>query len=76
MGNRQRILVGSALALAVSGIVAGAAVSAFANGPNDEWTRPAAVEWQGPAHVAVSNPTAVEYASSSGTVANLTLIEL
>ncbi len=34
----KRVLTGSVLAVAVSGVVAGAAVSAFANGPASEWS--------------------------------------
>jgi hypothetical protein len=67
MGNGKRILAGSVLALAATGIVTGAAVSAFANGPNSEWAGPdhavLASEWVGPT-TTVSNPTAVEYATS------------
>ncbi len=79
MNTRKRILVGSVLALATTGIVAGAAVSAFANGPHNEWAGPAAAqsnytrvefshlasEWLGPV---VSNATAVEYATSHAAV--------
>jgi hypothetical protein len=83
MATGKRILVGSALALAASGIVAGAAVSAFANGPNSEWggrAHPAIlassqVRQTNEGHSAILFPTAVEYASGHSAILFPTAVE-
>jgi hypothetical protein len=63
MSKRKRVLAASILALAVSGIVAGAAVGATTgwNGSATGWSAHRVLASEDPGTAAIPNVTAIEY---------------